>query len=341
MRLVRGGRDAPSPPPRVSVVVPTYQRPELLQRCLDALARQRMPAGSYEVIVVDDGRSDETREQVLALRARWPSGTLTYLRPPSGGRGPAQARNCGWRAARAALVAFTDDDTQPQEDWLVQGVSALRRAPALSALGGRVVVPRRAGDAPPSDHERMTRGLETARFVTANAFVRRDALEWVGGFDERFTRAWREDSDLQFRLEHEVGPVGRCDSAVVLHPVREEPWGVSLRTQKNVYFDALLYRKHPRRYRREIRRIPPWDHYVVVLCMLLALGAVLAQRGTLAVAPGVLALGLVARLSLQRLRGASHAPAHVVEMVATSALIPFLSVWWRLRGAWHFRTWFV
>jgi GT2 family glycosyltransferase len=340
LRAPGGGREAPRPLPRVSVVVPTYRRPELLQRCLEALAQQRMPAGSYEVIVVDDGHSDQTRDQVAAQARRWPYGTLTYLRP-DGGRGPARARNCGWRAARAALVAFTDDDTLPQRDWLAQGVSALRAAPRLCALGGRVVVPRRDGDPAPSDHERMTRGLENARFVTANAFVRREALEWVGGFDERFLRAWREDADLQFRLEHEVGTVGRCESAVVVHPVRDEPWGVSLRQQKNVYYDALLYRKHPRRYRRDIRPVPPWDYYAIVLATLFALAASLVQLGGLAVASAAVALGLVARLALRRLRGASHAPGHVLEMVVTSALIPFISVWWRLRGAWHFRTWFV
>ena len=340
LRPAGGGREAPHPSPRVSVIVPTYRRPQMLQRCLEALALQRMPEGSYEVIVVDDGRSDETREQVAAQARRWPRGTLIYLRPDSG-HGPAHARNCGWRAARATLVAFTDDDTLPQRDWLAQGVSALRSAPRLCALGGRVVVPRRAGDGAPSDHERMTRGLESARFVTANAFVRREALEWVGGFDERFLRAWREDADLQFRLEHEVGAVGRCESAVVLHPVRDEPWGVSLRQQKNVYYDALLYRKHPRRYRREIRRVPPWDYYAIVAATLIALAALLAQLGGLALAGAVVALALVARLALRRLRGASHAPAHVFEMVVTSALIPFLSVWWRLRGAWHFKTWFV
>jgi glycosyltransferase involved in cell wall biosynthesis len=326
----------------VSVVVPTYKRPQLLQRCLRALAAQSLPRADFEVIVVDDGHSDSTQRVVSIAAAQWPPGRLRYLRPLQG-RGPAVARNCGWSAARAALVAFTDDDTLPSPDWLAQGVRAMRNK-GYVALGGRVVVPRPESRRPPqapTDHERMTRGLESARFVTANAFVRRSALTQVHGFDERFRRAWREDSDLEFRLERQVGPVGRCEDAVVLHPVREEPWGLSLRQQKNVYFDALLYRKHPRLYRQRVRQTPPWDYYAIVALTLGGIIAALAGQLFEAGIAAALVLALVLRFALRRLAGASHSPRHVTEMLVTSALIPYLSVAWRLRGAWHFRTWFL
>lgn len=338
-----GATQAPAPL-TVSVVVPTCRRPQLLQRCLRALAAQTLPRADFEVIVVDDGHSDATQRVVSIAAAQWPPGRLRYLRPLKG-RGPAVARNCGWSAARASLVAFTDDDTLPSPDWLAQGVRALRASPGCAALGGRVVVPRqepgRRAARAPTDHERMTRGLEGARFVTANAFVRRSALMQVHGFDERFRRAWREDSDLEFRLERQVGPVGRCEDAVVLHPVRDEPWGVSLRQQKNVFFDALLYRKHPRLYRQRVRRTPPWDYYAIVALTIAALAAALAGRPLIALAAGAVVLALILRFALRRLAGASHSPRHVTEMLVTSALIPYLSVAWRLRGAWHFRTWFL
>lgn len=320
---------------RLSVVVPTYRRPDLLQRCLHALLAQHLPPGACELIVVDDEPSDFTRRVVTGL-ARGAPFELRYLRP-SRGRGPAVARNAGWRVARAPIVAFTDDDTVPAPDWLAQGERAMVAGP-WAALGGRVHVPPLHGPhAAPTDHERMTRGLERTAFVTANAFVWRSALVQVGGFDEAFAGAWREDSDLQFRLAAEAGPVGRCEAAVVLHPVRPERWGVSLRQQKNVFFDALLYRKHPQRYRAEIQRVPPWDYFVVVAASLAAGGLALAGQAAPAAASLGVAMALVLRFAARRLRGASHAPAHVLEMLVTSALIPFLSVWWRLRGAWHFR----
>ena len=187
----------------------------------------------------------------------------------------------------------------------------------------------------------MTQSLERAEFVSANAFVRRQALQQVQGFDERFTRAWREDADLQFRLIDQAGPVGRCEEAVVLYPARRERWGVSLRQQKNAFFEALLYAKHPRRYVTQVGPPVPWDCYAVVVLALLAVGLGFVGIIGSAVVSALLALAGVARLARRRLRGTSRAPRHVLEMLATSALIPFLSVYWRLRGALHFRVWFL
>lgn len=323
--------------PDVCVVVPTFHRPELLHSCLSSLLAQTLPQHRFEIVVVDDGHCDVTRDYVLALAALSPAPRIRYLRPLDG-RGPAVARNAGWRATQAPLVAFTDDDTRPDPGWLRHGIATLLQNPRWVAAGGQVLVPRDdARRDRPTDHELMTRGLETAEFVTANAFVRREALQQIDGFDERFRRAWREDSDLQFRLQR-LGPVGRADLAVVWHPVRPERWGVSLRQQKNVFFDALLYRKHPRTYRSRVRRVPPWDYYAVVAFGIAALVFGLAMQPLAAALALVVALVLIVRIAWRRLRPTSHAPHHVWEMVATSAAIPFLSVYWRLRGAWHFRT---
>jgi GT2 family glycosyltransferase len=187
----------------------------------------------------------------------------------------------------------------------------------------------------------MTQGLQHAEFVTANAFVRRDALARIGGFDERFLRAWREDSDLQFRLMQHAGPVGRCDDARVLHPARPERWGVCLRQQHNTYFDALLYKKHPRLYRERIRRRPPWSYYAIVGATFAAGVFALLDAPPAAAVSASIALALVLRLAWQRLRPTRHDARHVLEMLATSALIPFLSVYWRTRGALHFRVLFL
>jgi GT2 family glycosyltransferase len=329
----------PAAAPRISVAVPTCRRPQLLMRCLRALLAQTLPRSAFEIIVVDDGHDRETRLAVQTLARLLPPQFLHYTRPGRGA-GPAVARNWGWHLARAPLLAFTDDDTVPAADWLAQGESAMRQGPWL-AVGGRVVVPPLVQpQAAPSDHELMTRGLQHAAFVTANAFIRKSALRRIGGFDERFRRAGREDSDLQFRLQR-LGPVGRCESAQVLQPARPERWGVSLRQQKNVFYDALLYRKHPRRYRSELRPMPPWDYYLTVLFALSAAALLVGGHAALATLAGLPALLAIAALTWRRLRATTHAPAHVVEMALTSALIPFLSVYWRLRGAWHFRVWFV
>lgn len=326
-----------APAPSVSVVVPTCGRPDLLERCLRALLEQDLAPATHEVIVVDDAHDDATRQRVRALAERAPASVaLRYLRPVCG-RGPAVARNAGWRDARADVVAFTDDDTVPDRRWLAEGLASLERHGA-DAVAGRVVVPR--PPVPPTDHARMTIGLETAEFVTANAFVRRRCLEAIGGFDERFRRAWREDTDLQFSLLEAGCRIVPAPKARVAHPVRAERWGVSLRQQKNAFYEALLYKKHPALYRRRVQPARPLDFYAVVAGTGVAVLAALLGATALAwtgLALAGLAVGAFAR---RRLRGTDRAPAHVAEMVVTSLAIPFLSCYWRLRGALHFRVWY-
>lgn len=321
--------------PAVSVVVPTFRRPHLLRRCLVALIEQRLGERDFEVIVVDDGRDAVTEAVVAELAADTWRPQLRYLRPHAG-RGPATARNCGWRVARAPVVAFTDDDTIPAPDWLAAGLAALK--PDEVALAGAIRVPI---PTPPTDHQWNTYGLESAEFATANAFVRRDALERVGGFDERFTRAWREDSDLQFSLIELGGRIGRCQEALVIHPVRPEGWGVSLRQQRNAMFEALLYKKHPRLYRDRISPTVPWSRYAMVACGLCVPPLLVAGKSVGAAACLAFVAGTIARITADRLRYTERSRAHIFEMIVTSAVIPFLSVYWRVRGALRHRVLFL
>lgn len=323
--------------PRASVVVPTYRRPWMLQRCLRAIASQDLEPSSFELIVVDDGPDAGTRQVVEALAAEAARRGLSvrYLEA-TGTRGPAGARNLGWRNARAPIIAFTDDDTVPDRTWLSRGLAAMTRD--VSAVVGRIRVPLPAR---PSDHERDTGGLERTEFATANCLVRREVLAAVGGFDERFTLAWREDSDLQFTLLARGHRIARADDAVVLHPVRPAPPGISIKQQRKVFFDALLYKKHPAMYRQRIRPRPPWNYFGIVLGAAAGWVGVLAGSSAAAWAGLSLWAALTLQFCAHRLRGASHAPSHVIEMAVTSILIPPLSIFWRLRGAWHFRTGFL
>lgn len=317
---------------RASVVVPTYRRPELLDRCLPALVAQEFDRAGYEIIVADDAASLETEQQVAGWARR--SGQAIRYVAVTGPHGPAAARNAGWRTASAPIVAFTDDDCIPDRGWLAAGVAAFED-PAVVAASGRVIVPL---GRQPTDYEKDAAGLERAEFVTANCFCRRDSLERIGGFDERFTSAWREDSDLQFRLiSSGAGKVLGVSQAVVVHPVRPARWGISVVQQSKACFDALLYKKHPRLFRSRIRKTPPWNYYVIVLA-LLTTGTGLASGRLLVGAGGALVWsGLTAEFCLRRLSGTSRTPEHVAEMVVTSVLIPPLSVFWRLYGAWKFR----
>ncbi len=317
----------------VTVVVPTRGRPQLLNRCIASLVLQRFDPARFEIIVVDDGPGEDTRDVVTGWAAHTDGkGPLVTYIPSMGPHGPAAARNHGWRAARGAIIAFTDDDTIARTDWLHNGMRAF--GDGVDVVCGRVVMPL---SGTPTDYELDAKHLETAEFVTANCFCRRKVLEDLGGFDERFRFAWREDSDLHFRLlEYHAGIV-REPNAVMMHPVRPASWGVSLSQVKKVQFDALLYKKHPKLYRRKIRQKPRWDFYLIVGALLLCLGALASGAEGIALLAGLVWLAGTGRFCAKRLKNTSKAPGHVLEMLVTSVLIPPLAVFWRAVGAVKFR----
>ncbi|MCA1666136.1 MAG: glycosyltransferase family 2 protein [Thermomicrobia bacterium] len=327
--------------PTVSVVVPTYRRDDLLDRCLAALAAQEFDPSAYEVIVCDDAASTATRQLVESWAARSRS-SVRYL-PVTGTQGPAAARNRGWQVGCGAIIAFTDDDCVPDPGWLREGTQAFdvcadhRHGGRVMGVCGRIIVPLSAA---PTDYERDVAGLETAEFATANSFYRRDALEAVGGFDERFMAAWREDADLFFALLERGDRVACAPDAVVVHPVRPARWGVSIGQQRKSMYNALLYKKHPALYRERIQRVPPLHYYGVVSGLLAAAIGILRGSGRLTQVGCGLWLVFTGRFCARRLRGTSRAPRHVAEMVATSTVIPTLSIFWRLRGTLRFRALF-
>jgi GT2 family glycosyltransferase len=347
----RSGRSAAHPPARevlcegnsalqaklqsiqVAIVVPTCGRPSLLRQCLTSLLRQDFDAAAYEIIIVDDDPHAATREAVVECAAQRQDccPRLTYIASP-GPHGPAAARNFGWRAAQAPIIAFTDDDTIASPEWLRKGLQAFTAD--VTAVWGKIDMPL---NGTPSDYERDAKGLETAEFVTANCFCLKRVLEGIDGFDERFRFAWREDADLYFRLLALGGRVVHAPDAVITHPIRSAGWGVSMRQQKKIQFDALLYKKHPVLYRQKIRAGARWDYYLIVACLIAAPIAMLAGHAALALAAGAIWLLLTLRFFAMRLKGTIKTVSHIAEMLVTSAVIPPVAVFWRLIGAMKFR----
>ncbi len=321
----------------VSIVVPTRGRPQLLNRCIASLVLQRFDTARFEIIIVDDGPDDDTREVVTG----WTTHTaeqgpsITYI-PSMGPHGPAAARTHGWRAARGAVIAFTDDDTIARTDWLQNGMQAFEDG--ADAVCGRIVMPL---SHPPTDYELDAKNLETAEFVTANCFCRKQILDDLGGFDERFRSAWREDSDLHFRLIEYRANIVQAPKAVVMHPIRPAGWGVSLSQVKKIQFDALLYKKHPTLYRRKIRAQPRWDFYLIVMSLIAFLIALALDATGTATIAALTWLLMTGRFCLKRLKKTVKTPAHIAEMIVTSALIPPLAVFWRAVGAFKFRVGFL
>src|SRR3954453_11441702 len=254
----------------------------------------------------------------------------------SGGRGPAAARNRGWRAGEAPWVAFLDDDVVAPIGWfdgLLEDLAAV--GPDVGGVQGRIDVPlgERA-----TDRERTVGRLAGARWATADMAYRRAALERTGGFDERFPRAYREDADLALRVL-DAGWELRHGRRTVTHPVQPAPAWISVRQQAGNADDALMRSIHGRTWRARaaapVGRLPV--HAVTVAAAAIAAGAAATRRhraaGLAAAVWGVLTAEFILRRTR---RGPRHA-RHLGAMVATSIAIPFAACAHRLRGAVRWR----
>jgi glycosyltransferase involved in cell wall biosynthesis len=316
----------------ISLVVPTLGRPGL-GVLLEALAGQLGPDPDLEVLLVDDRRADGPPPDLPAKLA-------PYVRLLRGrGAGPAAARNVGWRAARHAWVAFLDDDVVPDPDWLAALEHDL--AAAGERVGGvqgriRVDVPAR-----PTDWERVTAGLADGRWITADMAYRRAVLAAVGGFDERFPRAFREDAELAFRVRAAGYDLVRGRRAVA-HPVRpESPW-VSVRTQAGNADDALLRRLYGSRWRQRLEIPPGRRPRHAALTAAGAAALVLAAAGVRhrrlrvpAALAGAAWLAGTAELAWARIAPGPRTGREVATMAATSVVIPPVATAHWLRGWWR------
>jgi glycosyltransferase involved in cell wall biosynthesis len=320
---------------KISVVIPTFSRPELLVRCLRSLAAQSLDKSLFEVIVVSDGPDPETA-RILIPWLRQNVLDLHYLNTPVK-KGPAAARNLGWLSARSALIAFTDDDCLPDPHWL-QGFTDLYSGQPMCAYSGHTCVPL---PAEPTDFALNTSRLEQAEFITANCACTKEALLRTGGFDERFKLAWREDSDLHFKLLTHGVPVIKIPEAKVIHPVRTAQWGVSIREQKKASYEALLFRKYPDLYRSRIGGRSLWNYYVINLLWLILITSLIFQQYSIAEASVAVLAVLWLTFTYQRVQNTSKSMNHMIEMLATSVIIPTLSVYWRLYGAIKYRVIFI
>src|ERR671933_1097074 len=215
-----------------AVVVPTIGRPSL-DVLLDALAQAPGPRPAA-LVLVDD------RPDGPPLRPERP-GLPPVRVVRTGGGGPARARNLGWRTATTPWIAFLDDDVVPDPDWYAALDADLRDLPAdVAGSQGRVRVPL-PEDRRPTDWERGTAGLATSSWITADLAYRRAALAGVGGFDERFPRAFREDSDLALRVMATGARLVRGQRWIT-HPVRPVDRWVSVRVQAGNADDVLMRR---------------------------------------------------------------------------------------------------
>ncbi|MBI1815261.1 MAG: glycosyltransferase [Deltaproteobacteria bacterium] len=207
--------------PFVSVIVPVFRHAECLEQCLIALERQSYRGDRFEVIVVDNGDNGVSGGLAAMLR-RYPHAALTMERRA----GSYAARNTGVAAAQGAVLAFTDADCVPADDWIARGVAALLRDERNGVVGGAVEFafrdPLRPSMAELYDSlsflQQQANVTERHFAVGANLFTTRAVFDQVGGFDARLTSSG--DVDFGQRVFAAGYRLDYAADAVVVHPAR-------------------------------------------------------------------------------------------------------------------------
>jgi histidinol-phosphate phosphatase family protein len=329
---------------RFDLVTPTVGR-ESLRRLLAALAAASGPLPG-RLLLVDDRAADRPGPLPASAPPRLADRVLVVRGRAAG---PAAARNLGWRMATTPWVAFLDDDVEPGPTWLAELETDLAGLPPeVAGSQGRLRVPLPAGRRP-TDWERNVHGLETARWATADIAYRRAVLEEVGGFDERFPRAYREDADLALRVlraGHRI-ELGRRRTT---HPVRRADPLISVRLQAGNADDVLMAALHGRCWRQAagVPRGRRPRHLGTTTAGVIALGALVVRGagrvtggrrsrrsrwgGPLAFLAGAGWLAGTAELAWARIAPGPRTPAELATMAATSLLLPPAATWHWLAG---------
>ncbi|MFF0311136.1 glycosyltransferase family 2 protein [Streptosporangium sp. NPDC004379] len=364
----------------ITVVVPTVGRPSL------AATLAAIDPGP-DVIVVDDrpehvpdprtDLADAVMCELPGLIEAYPAETYpAEARPPggdgeagqrirvvrSGGRGRAAARNAGWRAADTPWVVFLDDDVIPAPGWVRALHADLADLPAdVAGSRGRAEPPseavrpdgvRRGAAGRPAGEGRAAGEPADAGWATADMAYRRDVLKRVGGFDERFSGAFRQDADLALRVTAAGHRLVRGER-VARHPSRDDgPWASVLRQRGNAD-DALMRRLHGASWRTAVGGGPGRLPRHALTTGLGALGllagglagsvaarggprAAGALRGTAALA-GAGWLALTAESAWAHIAPGPRTRQDIRQTLLTSMLIPPAACAHRLLGEWRAR----
>ena len=264
----------------LSVVIPTYNRLPILQKCLLALEGQRLqaPLSGYEVVLVDDGSTDDTVAWLQREQHRFPH--VRLVQQDHGG--PAEGRNRGVEHARGDVIVFIDSDLVVTESFLLCHAQRLQqswqlRGNRLCFTYGAVINTANFDD--PTSEPHKLRDLSWAYFATGNVAIDRAVLEQSGLFDTRFRLYGWEDLELGERLRRMGVVLVRCPEAVGYHwhpalSLDQVPRLIAVEGER-AKMGLVFYRKHPT---RRVRFIIQFTVLHRLLWELLTLGGVLNER---------------------------------------------------------------
>jgi len=314
--------------PTISVIIPAYNASGTIGACLDALERQTIPREEYEIIVVDDGSTDDTR----AAARRPDVAVLTQAH-----QGQAAARNLGVQSSRGDLLFFTDADCMPSPDWLEQ-MRAAFDDPRVDGVKGvyrtrqRAIVARFVQLEYEDKYDRLYR-RETIDFVdTYSAGYRRRPFEAIGGFDPTMCPA--EDQELSFRMAAHGARLVFRPSAVVEHLHAASLRAYARKKFRGGFAKFRVVSRHKSKWVGDAHTPP----VMKVQMALVVLGAVCAVAGLLSrparlvaalagAAFGITTLPLIAKMWVRDRAVATAAPVILIVRAAAlsaGAIVSFL-----------------
>jgi len=228
--------------PKVSVVVCSYNGGRTIRQCLEHLTRLDYP--NYEVIVVNDGSTDSTREIATAYPVRLIS---------TENQGLSSARNTGMKEAAGELIAYIDDDAWPDPHWLTYLVDTFEKSDH-AGVGGPNIPPeddtwiaRCVANAPGGPIHVLVSDEIAEHIPGCNMAFRKSCLEEIGGFDTTF-RVAGDDVDLCWRIQQRGWKIGFSPAAMVWHRRRGSVRAYWRQQKGYGKAEALLERKWPEKY---------------------------------------------------------------------------------------------
>ena len=267
----------------VSVVIPTYNRRPILEKCLLALERQQAcpEIDRYEVVVVDDGSTDGTPDWFRGAAERFPH--VRLIEQSHGG--PAEGRNRGVDHAHGDVIVFIDSDLVVTESFLSCHASSLvrsweERGDRLCFTYGAVV--NTANFEQPTAERHKLRDLSWAYFATGNVAIAKEVLQRAGLFDTGFRLYGWEDLELGERLRRMGVQLIKCPAAVGYHwhpalTLDQIPRLIEVEGER-ARMGLVFFRKHPTRRVRFIIQFT-WLHRL--LWELLTLGGLINEHSLL------------------------------------------------------------
>jgi glycosyltransferase involved in cell wall biosynthesis len=234
----------------ITVIVPTFNRVESLKDTINALHKQTLPSQHFEIIVVNDGSSDDTEKYLMEVAGTSPS--FRFITQANAG--PAAARNRGIAAARGRIIAFTDDDCIPDANWLQVIQSAFAERDVVGLQGSTYTDVKAIT---PLTHQ-IDNENGNASVPTCNAAFTREVLLRVNGFDEHFPFPHNEDADLAWRIE-QLGSIQFVKAMRVYHPARKDAFKKVMKRMKIMESEFRLYYRNPTAYQQK-RASSPWKN---------------------------------------------------------------------------------